>query len=25
MLIGVPAGYLVISADQSRSSGKDKE
>ena len=25
LLIGVPAGYLVISADQSRSSGKDKE
>ncbi|AYN38656.1 sugar kinase [Streptomyces dangxiongensis] len=25
LLIGVPAGYLVISADQSRNSGKDKE
>ncbi|WP_406442244.1 sugar kinase [Streptomyces sp. NBC_00631] len=25
LLIGVPAGYLVISAAQSRSSGKDKE
>lgn len=25
LLIGVPAGYLVISADQSRDSGKDKE
>ncbi|MEV7684656.1 sugar kinase [Streptomyces bungoensis] len=25
LLIGVPAGYLVISANQSRSSGKDKE
>jgi hypothetical protein len=25
LLIGVPAGYLVISADQSRQSGKDKE
>ncbi|WP_320777727.1 sugar kinase [Streptomyces sp. CRN 30] len=25
LLIGVPAGYLVISADQSRSSGRDKE
>lgn len=25
LLIGVPAGYLVISANQSRDSGKDKE
>ncbi|MES5818850.1 sugar kinase [Streptomyces sp. RG80] len=25
LLIGVPAGYLVISANQSRNSGKDKE
>ncbi|GHG87987.1 hypothetical protein GCM10018780_06040 [Streptomyces lanatus] len=25
LLIGVPAGYLVISANQSRESGKDKE
>ncbi|MFF4754540.1 sugar kinase [Streptomyces sp. NPDC002514] len=25
LLIGVPAGYLMISADQSRDSGKDKE
>ncbi len=25
LLIGVPAGYLVISANQSRASGKDKE
>ena len=25
LLIGVPAGYLIISADQSRNSGKDKE
>ncbi|WP_345943579.1 sugar kinase [Streptomyces sp. SID8352] len=25
LLIGVPAGYLVISANQSRSSGRDKE
>ncbi len=25
LLIGVPAGYLAISADQSRDSGKDKE
>ncbi|GAA2443226.1 sugar kinase [Streptomyces glaucus] len=25
LLIGIPAGYLVISANQSRSSGKDKE
>ncbi|MFE9093222.1 sugar kinase [Streptomyces sp. NPDC007264] len=25
LLIGVPAGYLMISADQSRNSGKDKE
>ena len=25
LLIGVPAGYLMISANQSRSSGKDKE
>ncbi|GAA3780888.1 sugar kinase [Streptomyces phyllanthi] len=25
LLIGVPAGYLVISAEQSRDSGKDKE
>jgi hypothetical protein len=25
LLIGVPAGYLVISANQSRQSGKDKE
>ncbi|MEU1120520.1 MULTISPECIES: sugar kinase [unclassified Streptomyces] len=25
LLIGVPAGYLVISADQSRNSGRDKE
>lgn len=25
LLIGVPAGYLLISADQSRDSGKDKE
>jgi hypothetical protein len=25
LLIGIPAGYLVISADQSRNSGKDKE
>ncbi|MDH6213372.1 sugar kinase [Streptomyces pseudovenezuelae] len=25
LLIGVPAGYLMISADQSRQSGKDKE
>ncbi|MER6127957.1 sugar kinase [Streptomyces sp. NPDC001795] len=25
LLIGVPAGYLIISADQSRSSGRDKE
>ena len=25
LLIGVPAGYLIISANQSRNSGKDKE
>ncbi|MFB7507661.1 sugar kinase, partial [Streptomyces broussonetiae] len=25
LLIGIPAGYLVISANQSRNSGKDKE
>ena len=25
LLIGIPAGYLVISANQSRASGKDKE
>ncbi|MGW1023719.1 sugar kinase [Streptomyces sp. NPDC002577] len=25
LLIGIPAGYLAISADQSRDSGKDKE
>ena len=25
LLVGVPAGYLVISANQSRASGKDKE
>ncbi|MFG2292444.1 hypothetical protein [Streptomyces sp. NPDC048603] len=25
LLIGVPAGYLVVSAEQSRSSGRDKE
>ncbi|MEU3984290.1 sugar kinase [Streptomyces sp. NPDC026672] len=25
LLIGVPAGYLVVSANQSRNSGKDKE
>lgn len=25
LLIGVPAGYLVVSANQSRASGKDKE
>jgi hypothetical protein len=25
LLVGIPAGYLVISAEQSRASGKDKE
>ena len=25
LLIGVPAGYLAISAEQSRTSGRDKE